>query len=277
MKILKIGAVFIIVAFMQACAVGPESRPTGGESNDRNVIEYLPQTGLSDQQRFREVLKYLEDGHPVPARAELIAYLEAHPNRDVALDLLSQIDLPSLDYFPEEYKEVQLASGQSLSTLSRQYLGSLYRFHALAKYNGIVEPRSIKVGQTIRIPLTDTAREAFAADLAGGSDDANEVSPTVAEPLLSAPEPESPVVEVDGRPVVESEPAAPPSEEQLAKLANNLHKQAVNAFRSQNLDLAISLWNRVLEIDPTFESARLQRSQAIQLKRKLSNLSGTGR
>jgi len=259
---LKTGIILgVVILLAQGCAT-PSGEPASGvATTNSSVQDYTPQTNLSGSQRFREVLNLLEDGDPYAARVELMIYLDGHPNSAVAQDLLSQIDLPALDYFPRDFEEIELASGQSLSTLSETYLGSLYRFHALAKYNGIAQPRSIKVGQNIRIPLTPEARMAFAVDPAG-SDDGNDTAPRLPSPVEFVPEAAPPV----------TASAAPSSEEILADRAQGLHKQAVNAFHSQDLDRAIALWDQVLDIDPDFDSARLQRSQSIELKKKLSNL-----
>jgi len=186
-----------------------------------------------------------------------LIYLEENPDSNIARDLLSQIDLPSLDYFPEDFEEVQLASGQSLSTLSKQYLGSLYQFYALAKYNGIGKPRSIKVGQMIKIPLTVNAREVFAGEH-------EDVGPAISST--------APIPPTEPSPEEQPNESVAPSEELLADQADDLYRRAVNAFRAQDLDSAIALWDKVLDIDPDYENVILQRSQAIELKKKLSSL-----
>ena len=246
----------LILMLGQACA-SPDGTRQGAGAVQGEKPDYVAQTGLTSQQRFRKVLNLLEDGEPSAARVELMIYLEDYTDSEIARDLLAQIDLPSTDYFPRDFEEVDLASGQSLSTLSKQYLGSLYQFHALAKYNGIVEPRSIKVGQRIRIPLTSEARAAFASERSNARVPVSEDVPTLTVPQ-NKPAP------------VSEKPAT--AEEQLGAQADDLHRQAVNAFRAQDLDGAIALWDKVLEIDPDYENAELQRSQAIELKEKLSNL-----
>ncbi|GAB5414975.1 MAG: hypothetical protein Cons2KO_25780 [Congregibacter sp.] len=50
------------------------------------------------------------------------------------------------------------------------------------------------------------------------------------------------------------------------------HRRAINAYRSQDLDTAIELWDQILEVDPHYESARLYRSQAQALKERLRRL-----
>ena len=271
LKILVNRAVFIaVILLVQACAV-PSGKVADEGAGKSGTHHYTPQSGLSDQERFREVLYFLEGGDPQSARVELVVYLEAHPTSERAKDILSQIDLSSQDYFPEDFEEIRLEPGQSLSTLSEQYLGSLYRFHALAKYNSIIEPRSIKVGQTIRIPLTASARQAFALNQSSSNTTATtglKPPPPLVAPASSESPRELEVLPKQSEPELD----VATSKEQMADEANQLHRQAVNAFRSQDLDKAIMLWGQVLEIDPEHQGARLQRSQAIELKNKLSNL-----
>ncbi len=256
MNALRTGIVLgVVMILAQACASTAVEKAT--DADDDTMSEYVAQADLSAQQRFREVLNLLEDGEPGAARVELLIYLEENPDSNIARDLLSQIDLPSLDYFPEDFEEVQLASGQSLSTLSKQYLGSLYQFYALAKYNGIGKPRSIKVGQMIKIPLTVNAREVFAGEH-------EDVGPAISST--------APIPPTEPSPEEQPNESVAPSEELLADQADDLYRRAVNAFRAQDLDSAIALWDKVLDIDPDYENVILQRSQAIELKKKLSSL-----
>ena len=149
MKVILIAAVVVLV---QACSSPGVDKSNSAEVDQGMWSNYVAQTGLTAQQRFREVLNLLEDGEPAAARIELMIYLDARPNSDVAQDILRQIDLPSADYLPRDFEEITLASGQSLSTLSEKYLGSLYQFHALAKFNGIDRPRSIRWARASGFP-----------------------------------------------------------------------------------------------------------------------------
>ena len=53
--------------------------------------------------------------------------------------------------------------------------------------------------------------------------------------------------------------------------AERLHRDALNAYRAQDLEQAIALWNQVLAKDPDHESARLYRAQALELQKKLGS------
>lgn len=54
--------------------------------------------------------------------------------------------------------------------------------------------------------------------------------------------------------------------------ADRYYRNGLAAFRRQELDAAIAAWDKVLEIDPNHENAKLQRAQALELKEKLSKL-----
>lgn len=282
--------IVVLTALLLAACVATEPAPEPAATPAAPA--YAPLDGASPRERFSQALTLLERGEPLAARSELELYLRRKPNSRVAKDLLLQIETPASEYFPAEFEKVTLGTGDSLSSLSKQYLGSVYKFHALAKYNDITEPQRIRKGQMIRIPLTDDAKAAFA----GGS-----VAPTELEPAEEPdmpepggmPEPAAPTLAEEpvapalaapaaaGEDVATEEPAEPEPEpepeeprftaEELAQI-EALHKEALNAYRRQNLDKAIGLWDEVLALDPEHENARLYRSQATSLKKKLSNL-----
>ena len=71
-------------------------------------------------------------------------------------------------------------------------------------------------------------------------------------------------------------PANPHAQKLLASAktaaADRYYRNGLSAFRRQELDAAIAAWDKVLEIDPSHENAKLQRAQALELKEKLSKL-----
>jgi hypothetical protein len=257
----RLWIVVLTALLIQACATGG----TQEQPAEPVTPAYVPLEGVNAKARFRESLRLLANGDAEAARVELVIFRQEQPSSDVAADIIDQIDTPSSIYFPEEYQEVTLGNGVSLSSLAKQYLGSVYKFHALAKYNGIAEPRTLYPGQAIRIPLTDTARASFAADGESGM-------PMPEEPREDYDEPDEPMPVAEEM-VIEGENAAPmePMEVDPAEV-ENLHRQALNAYRGQNLDKAIALWDQVLSLDPEHENARIYRSQAQSLKKKLRNL-----
>lgn len=122
------------------------------------VAEFVAEPGLSPDERLRKVMRKLELGEVTEARIELEAYLVERPDSKIAADMLRQIDVPSEEYYPTESFNVRLTPGDSLSTLAQKYLGTYYQFYGLAKFNSIAQPGDLKVGQIVRIPLTERAR-----------------------------------------------------------------------------------------------------------------------
>lgn len=273
MTMIRTGTLLLVLLLAHGCsAPGDKQGDSAGADGAAASVAYVPKGGLTSSARFSEVLLLLEEGRPAPARIELLEYLEARPDSAIAQDILVQIDMPAGEYFPEDFHVVELKSGQSLSTLSKTYLGSVYQFHALAKYNAIAQPSKTKVGQKIRIPLTVVAREALRAQ-ASESD----IVPAAAEIMPPEPAPEpAPAPEVAAsqnlEAVVPSSAEFVLSAKQKADQADSLHRQALNAYRAQDLDKAIGLWDQLLELAPNYESASIYRSQAVELRNKLTKL-----
>ena len=60
-----------------------------------------------------------------------------------------------------------------------------------------------------------------------------------------------------------------------AALLRSLDREGTQAFQRQNLDLAIAKWDRVLELDPNNQKARLERERCLDLKKKMADKFGT--
>jgi Tfp pilus assembly protein PilF len=110
--------------------------------------------GVPAAQRFQLAVNLLEQGNPDQAKAELNAYLAEVPTSPQARALLAQIETPLEMLYPPEHFTVQLAMGETLGSLATTYLGDVRSFYALARYNGIAVPRTVALGQTIKIPIT---------------------------------------------------------------------------------------------------------------------------
>jgi len=249
----------------------------GGEPAGAKASKgYEPEAGITASQRLRRALTLLETGRAEAARSELTLYLQQRPGSELGQDLLEQIDTPVATYFPAEYREVVSEPGQSLSAIAATYLGSPYKFHALARDNDIAEPRRLGAGRTIRIPLTNEARAAFIAQETG--QETGPAGDTAAGDGGGRMRPEQVRPDAATQPAaVEPEVTLPPAEEtaepslSMAEI-EAMHREALNAYRAQNLTRAIELWDRLLAADPSYENASIYRAQAIQLQKKLNNL-----
>ncbi|WP_141215657.1 lipopolysaccharide assembly protein LapB [Hahella sp. CCB-MM4] len=121
---------------------------------------YVAKPGLTPKQRFRYALKKLNADKTDEALVELETYHESNPDDSRASRIIKQINSPIEELYPVESFPVELQWGQTLSTLSRDYLGDVYGFYGLAKYNGIPVSSKLVVGQSINIPATDRALRA---------------------------------------------------------------------------------------------------------------------
>lgn len=270
---LRFWIILLSTLVFAACAAPGDKPASESTASSSGAPAYTPRPGLDDKARFREALVQLERGESDKARAELALYLQHQPSSKVARDLVRQIDLTAQEYFPPDFREVTLESGVSLSSLSKRYLGSPFKFHALAKYNGILRPGDLTAGHDIKVPLTARAMEVFAAEDAGEIvQDGSVIEPeavVIDEPAQEASPLEAQAADEAEAVVLETEPEQPVY---TAADIDKLHRTALNAYRAQKLDKAIGLWDELLAANPEHESARLYRAQAIELKRKLSNL-----
>ena len=340
---------------------------------DEEVVQqqFIAEPGLSNRQRLRKAIGQLALGNAGQAEAELRIYMENVSNSKIAKDLLAQIIVPISELYPEEFVEVSLDEGTSLSSIAKQYLGNPLQFYGLARYNDIKEPGKTVIGQVIKVPLTEPVKaklESLAAVVEGkeGSGDGDtadsignvvdeleqgesplpESMTTIETPeytiggielvsvLLADNDYEGAVTEFErlgdnegfdkdalGRiasayiasgdhlitthPNVASERYFNASKLMLTlgqkqsalnalinsveiyddnkdaqtlltslktDLTDGYHREASQAFRRQELDIAIELWERVITIDPDHAHAGSNLMQAQELKEKLGHL-----
>lgn len=276
------------------CAEIPTVQP---ETEAAAIAPPTALPGLSPTERLRRGLQLLEDGDEATGRVELVAYMQNSRRSAIGRSLLRQIDTPPEEYFPAEFREVILRKGQSLSNIAETYLGNAIEFHALAKYNGIERPKRMFPGQIVKVPLTDEAEKAFSEledaldepaldslPLAesldsqpgqlGDASEATTLKEKIADTqVLNAPgeteEIEASQEQVDGSAAASLEPALATPAPEID--VDAMHRRAINAYRAQDLDTAISLWNQILDADPSYEGARLYRSQALALNKRLKS------
>lgn len=125
---------------------------------------YKAEPGLLASERYVKALALLQTGKTENAKVELQAYLQEKPKSQIVKQLIKQIETPAKAYFPDEFFEVVLQDGESISTLAEKYLGSALEFVALAKYNDIENASLVLIGQKIKIPKTAASQAALLAD-----------------------------------------------------------------------------------------------------------------
>jgi len=236
-----------------------------------------------------QAVDQLQVGDEATARLTLEQAQKLDPSNELAKNLMAQINADAQKELGGVFFRHTIQSGDSLSRLAQQYMGDRFRFWILAKYNDIPNPSRVAVGQVVKIPGRQPAA----------------VPPPVAEtpapaPVPKAPEPEAPkpeladamkrAADLEKAGNLEAAYAAyadaatrfPSSQDAVKKrdaskaaLVRALDREASVAFQRQNLDLAITKWDRVLELDPNNRKARLERERALDLKKRLAEKFGS--
>lgn len=230
----------------------------------------------------------LESGHEDEAKAELQRALAADPNNKLALNLTRQIAADPVAALGRESFSYTVRPNETLSMIAGRFMGDLYSFYILARYNGIAVPRQVAGGQSLRIPgkappptvAKESPRsEPAPAPVAAAVAPPPPPEPTPAERAMRAGEAAQRGGDLE-RALGEyrkaaslNEPGAEAKVEQLRKqLVQRYSLNARTAFARQDLDGAIRAWERVLSADPANDTAKLERQRAIALKDKAKKL-----
>lgn len=127
-----------------------ESRP-----DSESAEEPAPESPVSEEERetptLARAIDLLQDGSTGEAE-EMLQDLADEEGGSVALQLLEQIHNPPESLLGEEYIEVTVQAGDSLSGLAAEYAGNSLMFFALARLNGIERPRLLQPGTTLKVP-----------------------------------------------------------------------------------------------------------------------------
>jgi tetratricopeptide (TPR) repeat protein len=242
----------------------------------------------------------LEAGHEAEARAEVQRALSTDPNNKLAQNLMRQITSDPMSALGRESFSYTVRPNESLSMISGRFLGDIYSFYILARYNGIAVPRQVAGGQVLRIPgkappPTAAVREAPRADPAPRAEPAPPPPPVAAAPIQAAPPaPPEPTpgqramragetaeragdleraLNEYGKAASLNEAGADAKAQQVRKvLVQRYSLNARTAFAKQDLDGAIRSWDRVLGVDPANDTARLEKQRALALKDKAKKL-----
>src|SRR4051812_1283712 len=114
-----------------------------------------PVTAAAQQQAQRTAMTavgMLENGHEDEARAELQKALATDPNNKLAQNLMRQITSDPQSALGRDSFSYTVRPNESLSMIAGRFMGDIYSFYILARYNGIAVPRQVAGGQTLRIP-----------------------------------------------------------------------------------------------------------------------------
>ncbi|MFT3717373.1 LysM peptidoglycan-binding domain-containing protein [Pseudorhodoferax sp.] len=104
------------------------------------------------QKIAKAVVELLEAGREDEARAELERALQLDAANKLAQNLMRQITVDPVQELGSESFPYQVRPSDTLSRIAGNFLGDIYAFYILARYNGIKVPRQLSGGQVLRIP-----------------------------------------------------------------------------------------------------------------------------
>lgn len=235
----------------------------------------------------------LEAGNEEQAKADLQRVLASEPGNKLAQNLLRQITADPVAVLGRESFPYTVRSSDTLSRIAGRFLGDIYSFYILARYNDIKIPRQVAGGQVIRIPgkapppgvLENEARKEKLAAPTPPPAPAAPAAPAVIEPsagekaLLNAEAAERrgdvERAYADYRTATGGElsnDALAKAEQLRRRLVNRYTLAARGAFAKQDLDGSIRHWDRVLQLDTGNDTARLEQQKARALKEKIKSL-----
>jgi tetratricopeptide (TPR) repeat protein len=248
-----------------------------------------------------EAVDKLQNGDEATAR-QLLAQAQALDSaNDIARKMSDQIGADAQKELGAQFFRYTVQRDDSLSKLAQQYMGDRFRFYILAKYNEMPNPSRLAAGQVIKIPgRAPAAAPPIAATPAPTRPaETAETAPSAPAPAAvaePAPPPLSPVATLlqKGRQFEasgdlqgaygafsEAVALAPGNRDAVlqrdaakAALIRTYDRDATQAFQRQNLDLAITKWDQLLQLDPTNQKAKLERERALELKRKMAERFG---
>jgi LysM repeat protein len=257
------------------------------------VPELTPAQAKSQAQRLAlDAVEQLQNGDEPAARATLDKAIALDSTNDLARKLQDQIKADAQKELGTVFFRYTVQRDDSLSKLAQQYLGDRFRFYILAKYNDMASPNKLAAGQVIKIPgRAPAAPPAAVAPSASPAD-------AVAKPAEPEVKPRDDVADLlqkgkdletsgnlEGAYAAYSDAArkTPVNAEAVRRrdaskvaLVRSLDREGTQAFQRQNLDLAITKWDRILELDPNNQKAKLERERCLELKKKMADKFGGG-
>lgn len=274
----------VLMFFLAGCAQLPPSAE-GAPGNDEHAAELSPhdadQAGEASASPaplmdLKSIIRLIEAGQSDAALRALKTYLAKDPKNSVALSLQQQLTVNPLVYLGKPVARYTVQSGDTLGGIAAKFLGNPLKFVILGRYNQISRVKDLRVGQVLKLPVKLNADVLAVAEPDVAPAIATEPAPIAADgaslpaapPTPTAPVPEQNAAGALASPRVTLANLSPAQRARVQKY----HEAALVAYRKQDLDNAIALWNKALAIEPNYEPALGYRARAQELQRRLNQM-----
>ncbi len=104
------------------------------------------------QKLVLHAIQMIQAGADSTARVELQEAVRLDPDNKIAHSLLRQTMVDPVATLGSRYFLYTVQPNDTLSKIAQRFLGDLYQFYILARYNNIQNPSQLEVGTVIKIP-----------------------------------------------------------------------------------------------------------------------------
>jgi tetratricopeptide (TPR) repeat protein len=307
----------VLAALLAGCVTPPKNPPPPPPPAPEPVVPVAPPEPpppppatpaqqVQAQKMAMAAVDMLEAGQEDQARAEIQRALAVDRDNKLANSLMRQITGDPVQMLGKESWSYTVRPNDTLSRISGRFMGDIYSFYILARYNDIKVPARVAGGQVLRIPGKAPPPGSLDPQPPRGRNTpapapqpaaAAAPAPTAAATPAPAPAP-APVAELSPgekamrngeswersnrldraldeykRAASMDQPGAQAKVEVVRKkLIDRSTVAARTAFAKQDLAGSIKAWDNVLELDPNNEVAKLERQKAVSLKAKVDQL-----
>ncbi len=240
-----------------------------------------------------DAIDLLDQGREDEAKVLLNQAIALSPAEKIAASMQRQIAADPVAMLGARSFRYAVRSGETLSSIARRFMGDMYAFYILARYNDIRVPNDVHAGQVIKVPgeAPPEPPRSSRTEAPLPESEAPPAAPPPAPPPAQGPNPAE-IAYQKGlqllkagkkdqaywafRQALKLDPdstTARAQTEQLKQDLIRLHTRlAMAAYYRQDMATAIKEWDQVLEIDPGNESAALWRGKAIEVQKKAAQL-----
>jgi len=263
-------------AAVAACQTPSDSSKTGTGSDSTSSATSIPSTPAAAEPRapegpapgspaaktqaqalLKQAAEQLNEGNEESAREEITQALTLDPGNKTGTCLLRGLTADPIATLGRDSTNYAIRPGDTLGSIAQRALGDGCEFYLLARYNQIRVPSKLYAGQILKVPgkvaLTAPERAARPAD-------------------TTATEPAKPVAPGDGAPSNFGSSRGAMRAAEVKAQIERYQRNAIAAFRKQDLTTAIKEWDKLLELDPNNDLAKARRQEAIELQRRLNQV-----